>query len=271
VPIRKSAVLAVLLALFALANTSAAVTTYSAANVKGSYSVLMNGYSGASSELAWLGIFNFDGIGTVSGSINIIDSGNLGVATISSGSTYSVSPNGSGTITMNVTGSMGSETGQMAFVLNTVTGSIAQNLKLILINTSADDSHVRAGSASLINLTAPATAARLKGTYSLLLNWWTTGTQQGLIGTIAFDGKSKVTISFTDQLAEDTATTGTGSGTYTVNPNGSGSVSLKLSNGTTMQLDLVLSSIAGVAKNVQFLDVTDPSSTSVDTGSAIYE
>ena len=82
-----------------------------------------------------------------------------------------------------------------------------------------------------------------------------------------------MTISFTNQLAEQTATTGTGSGTYSVNSDGSGSISLTLSNGTTMQFDLVMNSIAGtsVAKGIQLLDVTNSSSTSVDTGTAVYE
>ncbi len=39
-----------------------------------------------------------------------------------------------------------------------------------------------------------------------------------------------------------------------------------------MQLNFVLDSIAGpVAKGLQLLDVTNPSSTSADTGTAVYE
>ncbi len=113
------------LMLLGFANISAAVTTYTAANVKGSYSVLMNGYSGASSETAWLGIFNFDGAGAVSGYVTIMDSGSLSVATIASGSTYSVNPNGNGTMAATFTGSFGSETGHLAFTLNSVSSSIA--------------------------------------------------------------------------------------------------------------------------------------------------
>ncbi len=270
--IRKSSLLVELLMLFALTSISGAVT-YTAANVKGSYSALVNAYSGAASEQAWLGILNFDGISAVSGYFTIIDSGNLFVGTISSGSTYSVSPNGSGSMTLNLTSNKGTQTGQIAFALNSVSASIAKSLQLLVINTSANDSHVHAGTANSINLSGAATAAKLKGTYSILLNWWTTDTQQGLIGTIKFDGVSKVTLSFTDQLAEQTATTGTGSGTYSINSDGSGSISLTLSNGTTMQFDLVMNLAAGtsVAKGIQLLDVTNPSSSSVDTGTAVYE
>ncbi len=270
-PIKRSSVLVILLTLLAFAHISAAATTYTPANVKGSYSVLMNGYSGSSSETAWLGMFNFDGVSAVSGYITIMDSGSLSVVTLASGSTYSVSPNGTGTITISVTGSAGSETGYIAFTLNSVSASIAKSLQLLLVDTSANDAHVRAGTANLINLSGSATAAKLKGTYSLLLNSWTTGTQQALVGTIVFDGKGKVTLSFTDQQAEQTATTGTGSGTYSVNSDGSGSINLMLPNSTPMQLDFVMNSIAGVAKGIYFLDVTDPSSTLVNTGIAVYE
>jgi hypothetical protein len=38
-----------------------------------------------------------------------------------------------------------------------------------------------------------------------------------------------------------------------------------------MQLDFVMNSITGVAKGIQLMDVTAPSSTSVDTGIAVYE
>lgn len=264
--LRRSSVLVVLLALLAFTNIAAA-TTYTAANVRGSYSVLMNGYSGGSSETAWLGIFNFDGVSAVTGYITIIDSGSLSVVTVPSGSTYSVNPNGSGSITLNASSS------PIAFVLNSVSASIAKSLQLVLIDTSKNDAHVRAGTANLINLSVAATAARLKGTYGILLNWWTTATQQGAVGTIVFDGKGKVTLSYTDQQAEQTATTVTGSGTYAVNSDGSGSISLTLSNATTMQLDFVMNSITGtsVAKSLQLLDVTSPSSTSVDTGTAVYE
>lgn len=258
--------------LLVFVNVSAAATKYTAANVKGSYSVLLNGYSGSSSETAWLGILSFDGISTVSGYVTILDSGSIFVATISSGSIYSVNADGSGSMTLNFTSSKGNETGQFAFALNSVSTSVARTLQLILINTSPDDSHVRSGTAVSINLTGAATASRLKGTYSVLLSWWTTNTQQGLVGTMTFDGKGKVTLSYTDQVAEGTATTGTGSGTYSVNADGSGSISLTFANSTNAQFDFVLNSIAGpVAKGVQLLDVTNPSTTSVDTGVAIFE
>ena len=268
-PIRKSSALVVLLMSFALANISAAAT-YTAANVKGSYSLLLNRWNGSTGDsFGLLGVVNFDGLSAVSGSVTMFSHGSLIVASISSGSTYSVSPNGSGSMTLNLSGGNGS--GTFAFVLNSVSSNVAKSLQVL--NLDANDVAI-AGTANSINISGSATAAKLKGTYSLLLNWWTTTEpQQTLVGTIKFDGVSKVTLSFTDQQAGLPATTGTGSGTYSVNSDGSGSINLTLSNNTTKQLAFVLNSIAGtsVAKGLQLLDEANPIRTSVDTGTAVYE
>jgi hypothetical protein len=261
--------------LFTFAGMSAA-TTYTAANVKGSYSLLANVYGGElSSQSAAVGIFTFDGVNKVTGYVTNIDEGSINVQTISSG-TYTVSANGHGSVTASFTNSNGNPPGtwQFAFVLNSVTASVAHSLQSILINTGADDPRVYAISASLIGSTTAATAARVKGTYSVLLNWWITGAQQReAVGTFVFDGKSKVTSSFTSQVAEGTASTVTGSGTYTVNSDGSGTMSLLLSNSSTIDFDFVMSSATGtsVAKGIQLLEVDNPSSTIVATGNAVFE
>lgn len=273
-PIRKSSVVAVLLMLFTFAGMSAA-TTYTAANVKGYYSILANVYGGAlSSQSAAVGIFHFDGISAVTGYATNIDDGILNVQTISSG-TYTVSANGHGSVTASFTNSNGNPPGtwQFSFVLNSVAASVAHSVQSILINTGVDDPRVYAISATLIGSTTATTAARLKGTYSVLVNWWATGTQQEAVGTFVFDGKSKVTSSFTFQVAEGTATTVTGTGTYSVNSDGSGSMSLLLSNTATMDFDFVMNTATGtsVAKGIQLLEVDDPSSTKVATGNAVFE
>ncbi len=274
-PIRKSSVIVVLLMLFTFAGMSAA-TTYTAANVKGSYSILANVYGGAlSSQSAAVGIFTFDGVSAVTGFATNIDEGILNVQTISSGS-YTVSANGHGSVTASFTNSNGNPPGtwQFSFVLNSVAALVAHSVQSILINTGVDDPRVYAISANLIGSTTAATAARVKGTYSVLLNWWITGGQQRVaVGTFVFDGKSKVTSSFEFQVAEGTATTVTGTGTYTVNSNGSGSMSLLLSNTATMDFDFVMSSATGtsVAKGLQLLEVDNPSSTIVATGNAVFE
>jgi hypothetical protein len=266
--------LVVLLILFTFTNISAAAI-YTAANVKGSYSFLTNRWNTPSGgQGAEIGILNFDGAGAVtSGFMTILNDGTLVQTTITTGSTYSVSANGSGSMALNLTGGGINGTLPVGFVLNSVSGSIAKSLRLLELD-STNQSGVLAGTANLINLSSPATAAKLKGTYSILLNWWTnTAPQQALVGAIKFDGVSKVTLSFTDRQGFALATTGTGSGTYSVSSDGSGSISLTLSNGTTIQFDLVMNSIAGtsVAKGIQLLDVTDPSSPSVETGTAVYE
>lgn len=261
-----------MLMLFTFAGMSAA-TTYTAANVKGSYSLLANAYGGGASvsQGAAVGIFTFDGVSAVTGYVTLIDNGGLAVQTISSG-TYTVSANGHGSVTASYTN--GNGTWQIAFVLNSVTASVARSLQVILINTGSGDPRVWAITATSINLTTAATAARLKGTYSVLLNWWITGAQQEAVGTFVFDGKSKVTCSFTYQVAEGTATTVTGTGTYSVNSDGSGSMnSLALSNSETLDFDFVMNSATGtsVAKGIQLLEVDNPSSLAVATGNAVYE
>jgi hypothetical protein len=252
-----------------------AATTYTAANLKGSYSLLVNAYGGASiGEAAAVGIFTFDGVSAVTGYVTNVNNGALNVQTISS-ATYTVSANGHGSVTAAFTNSNGNPPGswQIAFVLNSVSGSVAHSLQAILVNTGSGDAAVWAISATSTNLTTTATAARLKGTYSASLNWWTTGTQQEEVGTFVFDGKSKVTSSFTYQVAEGTATTITGTGTYSVNSDGSGSMSLTLSNSTTVDFDFVMNSATGTApaKGIELLEVDNLSSTFVVTGNAVYQ
>lgn len=268
-PVKKFHTLFVLLALFALTSISAAkAVTYTAANVKGSYSFLMNKWQvPGGSQGAILGILTFDGVSVVSGSMTLIDDGKLSTFPLGSG-TYTVNTNGSGSMVFGV----GTQSLQIGIVLTSVSASVAHTLQLLIIPNSVNETNTTAGTANLINLSVPATAAKLKGTYSLLLDWWTQqDPQQTWLGTITFDGKSKVTLSFTQQLGSSTST-GTGSGTYSVNSDGSGSISLTLSNSTTMQLDFVMNTVSGaVAKGLQLLDVTNPNFDSTDAGTAIFQ
>lgn len=257
--------------LFTFAGVSAA-TTYTAANVKGSYSVLVNGYGGTTFESAYVGIFTFDGVNTVTGYLEGLNNGSPEVDTITSGSTYTVSANGQGSLTANVTSSLkGSESIQIGFVLNAVTASVAHGLQMVLLNNT--DQQMWAWSATSINLTAAATAAKLKGTYSVLLTWWTSGTGLGELGTLVFDGKSKVTATLVVRKAESSNSTVTGTGTYSVNADGSGSMTLALSNGSTADFDFVMNTASGtaVAKGIQLIEVDNPSSTAVNNGNAVFE
>jgi len=127
--------------------------------------------------------------------------------------------------------------------------------------------------ATSFNLSVPATAARLKGTYCVLLTWFTSGLGKGYLGTMVFDGKGKVTTTLVVRTAESGSTTVTGTGTYSVNPDGSGSMSLALSNATTADCDFIMNSITGTsaAKGIQLIEVDNPSSTAVNNGNAVYE
>jgi hypothetical protein len=258
--------------LFTFAGMSAA-TTYTAANVKGSYSLLVNGYGGTTFESAYVGLFTFDGVNTVSGYLEGLNDGSPEVVTITSGSTYTVSANGQGSLTANATSSLkGTESFQIGFVLNSVTASVAHSLQMVLLSNK--DPQAWAWSATLINLSVPATAARLKGTYSVLLTWWTSGVGDASLGTLVFDGKSKVTCVFQNHTGGGPgSTTITGTGTYSVNSDGSGSMSLALSNATTADFDFIMNSITGasVAKGIQLIEVDNPSTTAVNNGNAVFE
>jgi VCBS repeat-containing protein len=258
--------------LFTFAGMSAA-TTYTAANVKGSYSVLVNGYGGTTLESAYVGLFTFDGVNTVTGYLEGLNDGSPEVDTITSGSTYTVSANGQGTLTANATSSLnGPINFQIDFVLNSVTASVARSLQMVLLSNA--DPQVWAWTATSINLSAPATAAKLKGTYSVLLTWWTSGTTgRGYLGTLVFDGKSKVTTTLVIRTGGSGSATVKGTGTYSVNADGSGSMTLALLNGTTADFDFVMNSAPGtaVAKGIQLIEVDNPSSTTVNNGNAVFE
>jgi hypothetical protein len=272
VSIRKSSVVVVLLMLFTFAGKSAA-TTYTAANVKGSYSLLVNGYGGTTLESAYVGIFTFDGVSTVTGYLEGLNDGSPEVITITSGSTYKVSANGQGSLTANATSSLkGAESIQIDFVLNSIAAAVARSLQMVLLSNT--DNQVWAWTATSINLTVPATAARLKGTYSVLLNSWTSGIGQGYLGTVVFDGKSKVTCVLAIRTGGGSgSTTVTGTGTYSVNSDGSGSIAMTFSNATTADFDFVMNTALGtsVAKGIQLIEVDNPSSTMVNNGNAVFE
>jgi len=268
---RKLLLSVVLLVFIALAGVRAQAA-YSAANLKGSYGFLVNTWAEPTgNEGPSMGIADFDGVGAVTGSIAIVTKTGLLTGTIASGSSYSVKPNGTGSMTLILTGGGGSTTVQADFVLDSVSNSIAQGAQVLGLNSKTTNPSVATGSVFAINLSGSASAANLKGTYSFLLNNWTAGTQQVVLGTFTFDGVSKVTVSFTQQDGPGSLTHGTGSGTYAVNTDGSGSMTLALSNGSTPTLDFAMNSVSGsVAKGLQLLD-TGSSITESTTGVADHQ
>jgi len=154
--------------------------------------------------------------------------------------------------------------------LNKLAFKVVEAVALEQMNAAANATRVATGIATLMNLSGSPTAAELHGNYGLLANWWTTGTQQAWIGTINFDGVSKVNLSYVQQQGPGSATTGTGSGAYSVVSDGSGSIILALSNKTTKQFDFVPISVSGsVAQGVLLLDTSI--SKAVGTGTAAKE
>jgi len=95
---------------------------FSAANLKGSYSFLVNRWTADAGrqEFALVGVLTFDGVGNVTGSGTAVTGGvSLSGAL---GGTYSVSPNGTGAI--NFTTLFLGGTAQLAFTLNSTTAGV---------------------------------------------------------------------------------------------------------------------------------------------------
>lgn len=260
---RFSLAVCALMAVFSLS----AQASYSAANVKGSYSFLVNEWTATTgNNFGSLGILTFDGVSAVSGSLTEVTSSGLQTFTIETGSTYSVKASGSGSISLTTTG--GGIT--LDFVLNSVSASVAQGLQLLSPNPSGGN-YVTAGNAVAMNLSGSASAANLKGSYSFLGTKWTAdpaAAQNGSVGIATFDGVSKVNVSFTE-VYDGTVETLSGSGTYTVNSDGTGTLTLPDKDGGT--IDFVLTSVVNsIAKSVQYLSANSTTD-GVSTGTAVFQ
>jgi hypothetical protein len=193
---------------------------YSAATVHGSYSFLLNEWTATSgTNSATLGILDFDGTAVVSGSfLQVTDTGEQEY-NIESGSSYSVEGNGVGSMTLITS----SGTLPFSFVLGSVSGSVAEQLQLLLLNPTGMNA-VTAGTAVAINLTGPPSNANLKGTYSLLINDWQANPSWPMIGAVGvfrFDGVSKAVVSYTQEVGGVSSTQAL-VGTYAVQGTGSG-------------------------------------------------
>jgi hypothetical protein len=261
---------ATLLLFMSLASVASAA--YTAANVKGSYSFLTNHWAEPGyKESAALGVVTFDGIRTVTGSFLTVTSTGIQTVTILSGSTYSVNPDGSGSITAITAGG----TNQFAFVLNSVSSGVAKSAQLIENEASTTSCIENAGVANSINFFGAATVANLRGSYSFLLNRWTTGTQYASVGVATFSGAGRVTVSFVQQKAPGSFVSGSGSGTYKVNSDGSGTMGLTTVTiggvPHSVHLDFVLNSVSGgIARGIQLLDASSIVSDTV-TGTAVHQ
>jgi hypothetical protein len=237
--------------------------SYTAANIKGNYSVMSNKWtSNGSDEDAFVGILLFDGIGTITGSAFDVKAGSV---TILNTSTYTVNADGSGTIVLNT--NLGSSA-TAYFVLNSVANNVAGSLQILGASTGNDTS---VGSAVLMSVSGTYGNANVKGTYSFTgVDWIGSGSATGQVGSLSFDGKSKVTVSYT-QVSDTVVTTGTGSGTYSIGRNGYGSITLNLSNGGSVTLNVAINNVtAAVAHGAQFINAASTTS-DVNAGTAVRQ
>ncbi|HTC65240.1 MAG TPA: hypothetical protein VK709_20535 [Candidatus Saccharimonadales bacterium] len=204
--------------------------------LSGTYIFDFSGVDG-SKGLSQIGEFSADGAGHVTnGLININDGGTLNQylidgtrATIltcpnpsSSLSSYTVSSNGRGTLTL--TTCAGGPTLTLTFYVTS-----AGSAKFI----GTDTVKQVAGFTSTQDPNASFNTAALNGGYTFLLSGTATGGPIATVGNFVADGNGNVTSGELDENLNGVATsnvfqtTGTSAGTYTVNPNGQGTLTFK--------------------------------------------
>jgi len=222
---RSALALLALLAFFSLPARAA----YTAANVKGTYGFLLNKWTAApGTNSASQGVLTFDGIGGVSGGILQLTSVGAQESDFESGSVYSVKPSGSGSMSLITSGG----TLAFAFVLTSVSGGVAQELQLVLLDP-AGGNVVTAGTAAAINLAGQGSNANLKGTYGFILNNWQADSSfpvLGGVGNLRFDGVGSVTLYITYELRGVRQTEAL-VGTYSVTADGSGTGTMVFGTG----------------------------------------
>jgi hypothetical protein len=246
-----------------------AQAAYTAANIKGSYSFLLDKWTTtAGGNSGVLGILTFNGVDSVTGSFTEVTSTGLETIDVEAGSTYTVESGGSGSMTLVTAGG----TITLDFVLTAVLDGVAQGLQLLEKNPS-ESNYVTAGAAVATNHPSSASAANLKGSYSFLANYWiaeSTASQKGLVGTASFDGVSKVTLSYTREVDGVSATRAL-SGTYSVSADGTGSMVFKVHGADFRAVDFVLNSVVrSIAGSFQFL-ITTSTVDQVGTGTAVFQ
>ena len=226
---------------------SAQGATFNKTNLKGSYSFLTNLWTANvnTSQIAMVGILQFDGAGSVAGLYTSTNGGVVQTGTL--GGSYTVNSNGTGAITF-TTGS----TAQFAITLESTAAKVAHSVQLLQTNDSNNE--IVSGTA-VLQSTTPVTysAASVTGNFGFQWSLWTAdanGQQTSVIGMITFDGKGSSKGSQTTVFGGGGIQTGTFTGTYTVNSDGSGSIAT--ANGT--QFACALNTVAaGQAKAAQCL------------------
>ncbi len=242
---------------------STTAETYSVADLKGDFAfqwglwtAVVSGYQASD-----LGMITFDGKGNANAWSTIVAGGASFTKTLTG--TYTISSNGSGTISL--------PGAQIVFVANSVAAGHVKGAQFIENCTSiGSGNYAIAG----IVLSAQATKfsnASLKGSYSFLTELWTANANTspfGMAGVMTFDGAGTVT-GFYTSVTGGVAQSGALGGTYTVNLNGSGTIAL--TTGSTAQFAITLDSTAAkVAHGVQLVQTND-SNNEIVSGTAVLQ
>lgn len=228
----------------------ARATTFSNANLNGSYSFVINLWTANENtkEFGTVGVMTFDGLGEGNGVYTQTAAGGM-ITSGSFGMNYTVNANGTGTITC-TTGL----TYEFAVTLNSTTGGVAHGLQLL--QTNDDKNEVVSGNAVLQSIAAETySVASLKGNFAFQGNEWTAvgkDAEEGFVGILTFDGKGNVIGSYTDMYDGELTSPTLTAGTYTVNSDGFGGM-LFLADNIQFSFALNSATATGSAKGLQFV------------------
>lgn len=260
--------LVALLLCMSLAGAPAHAASYDNSYLNGGYSFLLNRWIATARDYedGVVGLLNFDGVGMVTGSFEQMQGGILITNTLSG--TYSVSANGSGSMTL--TNPQGN-TVELAFAMNTVANKVALDMQL-MTTFVASGFELFTGTA-VLQSAGPITFTNsyLKGRYTHLANRWVRGSDAATLSVDTFDGVGNMKFSYV-RVKGSSVAKGKGTGTYAVNPDGTALMTVVYSNGSSDQVALVLNSVEGtVAKGFQFLLMTPTGRDMVNSGNAFLQ
>ncbi len=187
----KSVVVITLLCVF-MTNGSALgqLPPFNNGSLKGPYEVMLNVWASKANvtNQVSVGILIFDGVGAVTCALTINTAGKITTDTFKG--TYSVSANGSGSISMK-------DSSNKTIALALVIGSPAKNLQLLQTNPNGNTA-VMTGTATAQG-SGPFSNASLKGGYAVLETSWITTSDSssspvpiGVVAVVTFDGVGKV-------------------------------------------------------------------------------
>jgi len=246
----------VLICLFAVTLSAARQirpAKYSNGSLQGSYSFLTNKWLSDPTHdaVGIVGIMNFNGLGNVSSSFTVDDSGTVYTGTAAG--TYSVASDGTGNVKM--TYPDGSSI--TLFIVLNAAGKGFQAVQIDCSPSPACTSNdvytataVKMGASWFSN-------ASLKGNFEWMFVNWTSSqfhTAVGVVGRLTFDGVSKVKGSITGKEGWDVGSLNF-AGTYSVNSDGSGSMTMTDEYNESFIFSFVINSATAtsVGKGFQFM------------------